>query len=79
MVKVINIISGVLGKRCVFINEFDICYRFNIKWSIIYTHLRITTQMEKVSRDSASSSSSWNRLTLFNDLQTFKSFHVHIG
>lgn len=33
----------------------------------------------KVSRDSASSSSSWNRLTLFNDLQTFKSFHVHIG
>lgn len=45
-IKPINIIFGVFEKRCVFVNEF-IFYRFNIKWSIVYIHLRIATQMEK--------------------------------
>lgn len=46
VVKVINIIFGVFEKRCVFVNDF-IFYRFNIKWSIIFIHLRIATQIEK--------------------------------
>lgn len=75
VVKVINIIFGVFEKRCVFVNDF-IFYRFNIKWSIIFIHLRIATQIEKWAekvRRRLVLETALRRLTISQSkLQTFK-------